>query len=273
MTIIGAIFIYPFIYTIAISLSDAKYILEKSIYLLPKGFTLEAYELILSDKKIWNAFLVTVQITVLGALLNIVMTTLAAYPLSRKNLKGSKPMLVFIVFTMYFSGGIMPTYILIKNLGLTNKLASLYLPIAISPFYMIIMMSYLRGLPPELEEAATIDGCSNVKVFTDIILPLCKPIVATLTLFYAIGHWNVFFNSILYIQDSSKYPLQVLLYQVLSVIGDDILNNSDMADTTVLIPENLKAATVIVTIVPIAMIYPFLQKYFVKGITLGSIKG
>lgn len=273
MILLSIIFLYPIVYTFSVSFSDAGSILAGKVILLPKNFNVEAYKVVLSDKKNLTALWFTVRLTVFGVALSLIMTTLAAYPLSRKNLKGAGIVLGFIVFTMYFDGGLIPNYILLKNLNLLNKMGALIFPRAISPFLMIIMMTYFRGIPKELEEAAVIDGCSNIGAFLRIILPVSTPIYGTLAVYYAVSYWNTFFEALLYIQESTKFTLQLRLYQVLNVVGDSILSHMDVASSRVIITENMKAATVVITIVPIICVYPALQKYFVKGATLGAIKG
>lgn len=272
MILLCMIFLYPLIYTLSMSLSDAKSILEGKVLLFPKGFTLEAYRALAKDKSIRDAFIFTVELTISGVIASIIMTTVTAYPLSRRDLKGTGLILKFIVFTMYFSGGLIPTYILVKNLGLTNKMGALILPGMIDTFLLIIMISYFRNLPVELEEAAKVEGCSNIGILLKIYLPLSMPVIATLTIFYAVSYWNTFFNALIYIQSPKKYTLQIKLYQVLNIFSDNIANSGDTG-ANLLIPENLKGATVFVTVLPIIFIYPFLQKYFIKGVTIGALKG
>lgn len=275
MILVSIIFLYPIVYTISVSFSDGNSILRGSVILFPKGFNVDAYKLVLSDIKNINALWFTVKLTVIGTIVSLIMTTLAAYPLSRNNLKGAGLLLGLIVFTMYFDGGLIPNYIMVKNLSLLNNMGSLIFPRALTPFLMIIMMTFFRGTPKELEEAAIIDGCTNFQVFFKIILPISLPIYATLTTFYAVSYWNTFFDALLYIQDSTKFTLQLRLYQVLDVVGDSIVNQMDTSSVsaTAVITENMKAATIVITILPIICIYPGLQKYFVKGATVGAIKG
>ncbi len=266
-------FIYPFLYTLALSLSDARYIIEGRVFLWPKGFNIQAYRAIFSDRSLINALLFTSALTVCGVTASMIATTLAAYPLSRTGLKGTGLILRLFVFTMYFSGGLIPTYILVKSLGLTNTMGALIFPDLIHTFWLIIMISYLRGIPVELEEAAKVEGCSDFGVLCRIIIPLAKPVLATLVIFHAVHYWNTFFQALIYIQSPSKYTLQIKLYQVLSIFSEDLLNSLDAEAARAVISENLKAATVLVTVLPILFIYPWLQKYFIKGVTIGAIKG
>jgi putative aldouronate transport system permease protein len=273
MILICCTFLYPFIYTLAISLSDAQFILNGSVFLYPKGLTFAAYKTVFTDKSMLNSLWYTTMLTVCGVAASIMMTTLAAYPLSRTNLKGHGLIMRLIVFTMYFSGGVIPTYILVKNLGLINKMGSLIFPDVIQTFLLIIMISYFRGIPVELEEAAKVEGCGVFGILWRIIVPLAKPVIASLVIFYAVSYWNVFFHALMYIQSPSKYPLQIKLYQVLNVFDKGLLDSIYLESAKTVISENLKAAMVLVTAAPILVIYPWLQKYFVKGVTIGAIKG
>jgi putative aldouronate transport system permease protein len=274
MTLLGVLFIYPLVYTVSLSLSNAGAILSGRVFLLPQGFNLNAYKALFQDKTMLTSFIYTVKLTIFGVIASIVMTTLAAYPLSRRNLKGGTAILYLIVFTMYFSGGIIPNYLVIKNLKLIDTMGSLIMPAMINTFNLIIMINYFRGLPVELEEAAKVEGCSNFGVLWRVFIPLSKPILATLTIFYAVEYWNSFFSALMYIQSPEKYPLQIKLYQILNVFSDNLSNqtNADVG-SQVVIPENLKSAAVVVTVMPIIFVYPWLQKYFIKGVTIGAIKG
>ncbi len=273
MFILCLTFIYPFIYTLAVSLSDAEHILEGSVFLFPKGFTFSAYRAVLSDRGLLHSLFFTSMLTVCGVAASIIMTTLAAYPLSRTGLRGTGIVLRLIVFTMYFNGGIIPTYLLVKNLGLLDTMGALIWPDVIQTFLLIIMISYFRGIPVELEEAAKVEGCSNFGILVKIIVPLAKPVIATLVIYYAVSYWNMFQQALMYIQSPGKYTLQIKLYQVLNVFQQDLTNSLDAASAKAVLPENLKGAMVLVTAVPILFVYPWLQKYFIKGVTIGSLKG
>jgi putative aldouronate transport system permease protein len=273
MLLLCVIFIYPLLYTASLSVSNSAAILSGRVVLLPKGFNLVAYSALFNDKTMVTSFFYTVKLTIFGVGASIIMTILAAYPLSRRNLKGGGILLYLIVFTMYFSGGMIPNYILIKNLKLIDTMGSLVLPGVIETFNLIIMLNYFRGLPVELEEAAKVEGCSNFGILLKVILPLSKPIIATLTIFYAVHYWNTFFNALMYIQSPERYPLQIKLYQILNVFSDNLANQANSDGGQMVIPENLKAASVIVTVLPIIFVYPWLQKYFIKGVTIGAIKG
>lgn len=271
MILLSAMFLYPVVYIISLSLSSSTAIIEGRVLLFPVEFSTAAYKLLFKDNSIINAFFFTVRITLTGVLCSIMVTVIAAYPLSRKHLRGSGILMRLIVFTMYFNGGIIPTYMVIRGLGLFDSMWALILPNVIDTFLLIIMINYFRGLPSELEEAAKVDGCSNFRIFYQIFLPLAKPALATLVVFYAVAYWNTFFNALLYIQDQKRLTLQVKLYQVLSMFSD-ALDPSSSVDAMV-IPENLKGATVVLAVLPIVCVYPFMQRYFVKGVTVGAVKG
>lgn len=271
MIILCIIFIYPFIYTAAISFSGAKPIMEGKVLLFPKEVTLSAYQALFKNDSMIRSFIFTIELTVSGVAASIVATTFTAYPLSRIDFKGKNIFLNLIIFTMYFNGGLIPTYLLIKQIGLTNKMGALIFPSLIDTFLLIVMLNYFRGLPIELEEAGKVEGASNFNIFLKIILPLSLPVLATLTIFYAVSYWNCFFSALMYIQTPKKYPLQVMLYQILS--STDTVTNSEDVSSKQVIAENLKGAIVIVTAMPIIVIYPFLQKYFIKGATVGAVKG
>lgn len=273
MFLVCIIFLYPFIYTTSLSLSDANNILKGSIYLFPKGFTISAYIAIFHDKSIINSLIYTILLTIFGVSTSIIMTIFAAYPLSRPGLKGSGIILRLIVFTMYFNGGLIPTYLLVKRMGLVNTMGALIFPDVIQTFLLIIMITYFKGIPIELEESAKVEGCSNFGILLRIIIPLATPVIATLVIYYAVHYWNMFYQALIYIQSPAKYTLQIKLYQVLSVFMTDILNSLDPGPASQIISENVKAAMVIVTTAPIVIVYPFLQRYFVKGMTIGALKG
>jgi putative aldouronate transport system permease protein len=218
----------------------------------------------------------TVIVTLIGTALNILMTILAAYPLSRKRLYGRGPILMFITFTMIFVSGIIPNFILVKNLGLMDSYLALWLPGLISTYNMFVMKSFMEGLPEEIEESASIDGAGNWRILIQIMMPLCKPIIAALSLFYAVGWWNSYFNVMLYINSSKLQTLMLKLYQMIKQVDESLLNSgagSEGATTVILTPEGIKAASVVIAIMPILCVYPFLQKHFVKGVLIGSVKG
>jgi len=269
-------FLYPVLYIVSVSLSEAKAITEGRVFAWPVGWNLEAYQYIFKDNTTINAIKFTTILTILGVVCSLIATALLAYPLSRRNLKGGPLIMKLIVFTMYFSGGMIPTYMTIKIVGLFDTIWSLILPTLVDTFLLIILISFMRELPYELEEAAKVEGSSNFGIFLRVFLPLSVPSLATLTIFYAVQYWNTFMPALLYIQDREKMTLQVKLYQVLSSFSDaldssQLLNSQN--DTVNVLPENVKGATVVVSVLPILVVYPMLQKYFIKGVAIGAIKG
>lgn len=265
------IFLYPFIYTVALSFSSPAAVMQGAVWLYPVQFTTAAYEALFKDRTMITSFLYTVQLAVFGVIGSITATTLTAYPLSKRELKGKNIMLNMIIFTMYFSGGLIPTYLVVRGIGLLDRMGALIIPNLISTFLLFIMINYFRGLPAELEESAKLDGASNFKILINIIIPLSIPIIATLTIYYAVSYWNTFFNALMYITSTERYPLQIKLYMILN--NTDIMTNSSDVFASQVLPENLKGAVVVVTALPILTVYPFLQKYFIKGVTIGALKG
>jgi putative aldouronate transport system permease protein len=258
------------------SLSNPEYIVRGEVWLLPKGINLEAYIRVFRDENIITGYANSLLYTVVGTLLNVVITIFGAYPLSRKDLWGQNFFMKLFLFTMFFSGGLIPTYLLIKNLGLLNSFWVMILPGAVSMWNLIIMRTFFQtSIPYELQEAAFIDGCSNISVLVRIILPLSLPIIAVSILFYAVGHWNAYFNALIYLNDNEKFPLQLVLRQILlqNDVGKMTETGVETESQKLLIIESLRYAIIIVASVPVLLIYPFIQRYFVKGVMIGAIKG
>lgn len=273
LILFSALCIFPFINILAISLSENSAIVSGEVFLLPKGLVTNAYKTVLQDAAMIRSFLFTVALTVTYTAVTMVMTILCAYPLSKKRLAGRKVIMMLITFTMYFSGGIIPSYLLVKELNMLNTMWSLILPGAINTFNMIVMKSFFAGIPESLEEAAELDGAGQFRILITIILPLSLPIIATLILFYAVARWNSFSDALFYINNSKLYPLQLKLRQLISLnMVDQMMNDLQDAKQTV-IPETIKAASLVFATAPILIVYPWLQKYFVKGVMLGSVKG
>ncbi|NEW07124.1 carbohydrate ABC transporter permease [Paenibacillus sp. SYP-B3998] len=273
LSIVSLTCLYPLINILAISLSGNESVLSGKVYLWPIDLTLTSYKTILEGTTVLQAFQNSVIITVVGVLICMVFTLLAAYPLSRKELYGRKPFTLAIVFTMLFTGGLIPNYLLIKSLGLIDSYFALWLPSAISVYNMLIMKSYLENLPQEIEDSARIDGAGEWTYIWRIVLPLSAPMLATIALFYTVGLWNTFANVLIYINDPVKYNLSVLVQHMISsqsLIQEFSLNLEEVNKVT---PEGVKAAGVIVLILPLLIVYPFIQKYFVKGAMIGAIKG
>ncbi len=272
-----ALMVYPLIYVVSCSFSDPLLVLRGEIRLLPRGFHLDSYAAVLKENKLLRGYMNTILYTVAGALLNILLTTTGAYALSCENLRGRKMITRFIIFTMLFSGGLIPTYIVVSNLNLLNTMWSIVLPNAVSVTNFIIMKSsFENGIPKDLKEAARVEGCSNIGVFTKIVLPLSKSIIAVMVIFYSVGHWNEYFNALLYITDKAKQPLQVILRDIL--ISNELTEmmgnvNQLNSETRAMIAEGMKYSTIVLSSLPMILLYPFFQKYFVKGVMVGSVKG
>ncbi|MDI4643741.1 carbohydrate ABC transporter permease [Cohnella hashimotonis] len=273
LTIFVLICLAPFFHIVAISLSSTRAVVSGAVTLLPIDLDLKAYRSVLSDMSMVHSLGFTVFLTALTTVFCMIMTVAAAYPLTHTKLKGRKVFMFIIVVTMFFSGGIIPEYILVQNLHLLNTVWALVLPGLISPFYLIILISFFNGIPNSLVEAAEIDGATQFGTLFKIILPLSLPVIATLSLFYAVGRWNGFQDSLLYITKTELYPLQLKLYQLVqnSMISDVTRNEGPgVLHST---PESLKAASVVFATVPILLVYPWLQRYFVSGVMLGAVKG
>ena len=263
---------YPFLNVIAYSFSGNRAVMAGEVTFFPIEPQLAAYQEILKRGQIWVAMQVTVWVTVMGTGIGLILTILAAYALSKKKLKGRTWINAFILFTMYFSGGLIPTFLVVKDLGMYDSLTALYIPTAMNVFNFIVMRTFFRQLPESLEEAAYLDGATDVQILTKIVLPLSLPIIATIGLFYAVTYWNDYFNSLIYIQSPERYTLQLRLRSLL--FADELgaagategIGNQVMA-------ESLKMACIVVSTLPILVVYPWLQKYFVKGVMLGSVKG
>jgi len=265
--------IFPFINIIAVSLSSSRAINAAEVFMWPVDFNISAYQSLLKDGQLIVAMKNTVIITIVGTFLNMLLTTMAAYPLSKSKLRGRGFMLMAILFTMLFSGGMIPNFLLVNSLGLVNSYWALWLPALISAYNMFVMKSFFEGLPEELEESAAIDGASDATILWKIILPLSKPVIAALTLFYAVGWWNSYMNVLIYIRSSDKVSLMVKLYQMIDQISPELTRSGEGVSRVLITPEGIRAAAVVFAIVPILCVYPFLQKHFIKGVLLGSIKG
>lgn len=273
ISLLAFVCLYPFLNVIAYSFSGYNAVLSKAVTFYPKDFTLAAYKDILARPQIWDAMKVTVLITLVGTCLSLTLTICAAYALSRNYLPGRKFISGMILFTMYFGGGIIPTFLVVKGLGMYDSVTSLFIPQAVNVFNFIVMRTFFREFPQSLEEAAKIDGASDIKVLIKIILPLSLPIIATIGLFYAVGYWNNYFDALLYIQSPDKFTLQLRLRSLLFANEINTQSSSLEGMGTQVMAQSLKMACVAVSTIPILVVYPWLQKYFVKGVMIGSIKG
>lgn len=269
------IVLYPLVFVLSASFSNPNLVIEGQVWLLPKGFNLNAYRQVFMDQMILTGYKNTILYTVVGTVVNLFLTVLLAFPLSRKDLPGRNWVMFFVTFTMFFHGGLIPTYILIKNLKLIDSFWVMVFPTAISTYNMIVMRTYFQNsIPFELMESAFIDGCNNFRLLWSIVLPLSKPILAVIGLFYAVGHWNAFFNAMIYFNDERKYPLQLILRNILlqnqfEEMGTDVFDLQDR----VLLAESIKYAVIVVSSLPVLLLYPFIQRYFVKGVMIGALKG
>lgn len=273
LTLLAFVCLYPFLNVIAYSLSGYNAVLSGKVTFYPIDFNFDAYKQILGKTQIWNSMNTTIMVTLMGTFLSLVLTIFASYGLSRDDLPGRKFLTGLILFTMYFSGGMIPTFLVVKGVGLFDTLGALFIPQAVNVFNFIVMRTFFRSLPESLEEAARIDGASYMQVLVKIVLPLSLPIIATIGLFYAVGYWNTYFDALLYIQDPSKYTLQLRLRSLL--FGEELNNSGANLEGvgTQVMSKSLKMATVAVSTIPILVVYPWLQKYFVKGVMIGSVKG
>lgn len=266
--------VIPFIYVIAGSFASAAELNEKGFLLIPTKLSLDAYRYIFSTSSLMRALAVTVYITVLGTLINIVLTSVLAYPLARRDYPGRTLLLRLVLFTMLFSGGLIPSFLVVKELGMIDTYWSVMIPGAISAFNLIVMKSFFQGLPDGLEESAKIDGANDLAIFCRIVIPLSLPSIATFSLFYAVGNWNKYFDAIMYLNDSNKWPLQVLLRQIVLLSQGGAGDSTQFEAGYVVPPEQtIKMAVITFATFPILAVYPFLQKYFAKGALMGSVKG
>lgn len=272
LTLIAVIMVIPFIYVIAASFATEAEIQTRPIFFIPDSPTLDAYARIFDmndmGTRVFHSLLISVCVTAIGTFINLFFTTTMAYGLSRTNLIGKKPLLNMVLFTMVFGGGMIPLFLVVKGLGMYDTYAALILPGAISAYNMIIVRNFFMELPRELEEAASIDGCSDIGIFIKIALPLSLPCLATFGLFYAVGHWNNYFGALLYLEDLTKFPFQLVLRNIVMQTAET------QTDPNALIPEDtLKMAVIVIGTVPILIVYPFLQKHFAAGVMVGAVKG
>ncbi|WP_240761970.1 carbohydrate ABC transporter permease [Paenibacillus thalictri] len=268
LSIFSVATLYPLWHEVSLSLSSMEESMRGGLFIWPKEFTLSAYMDILKSQFLWVAYQNTVIITAAGTLLSLLLTAMTAYPLVKRGLPGNHVMSFVILFTMLFGGGIIPTYLLIKQLGMINSLSALIIPGAISAYNVLIMRSFFAALPAELEESAMMDGANPIRIFFTIILPLSTPVLATIALWEAVSRWNNFFSALIYLNDKSKYTLSLMLWDVIK--GQEAAKMSGQLTNTS--TESAIAATVVLATLPILCVYPFLQRYFVKGVMIGSIK-
>ena len=270
------IVLYPLYFIIIASFSDPSRVLSGDVILLPKDLDFSGYQKIFSDTSIWQGYYNTFVYTILGTVLNVVLTMGLGYPLSRNYFSGKKPIMIFLMITMYFGGGMVPTYLLVKDMGLRNTATIMIVMGAVSVFNVIITRSFLEAnIPTELEEAASIDGCSQFKFFFRMVLPLSGSIIAVLILYYGIWHWNDYMTGLIYLDDGEKYPLQLIIRSLLiqtQMEANDVASIESLSQR-LKVAESIKYGVIIISSLPVLVLYPFLQKHFTKGVLVGAVKG
>ncbi|GIP28388.1 putative ABC transporter permease protein YtcP [Paenibacillus sp. J23TS9] len=273
MLLLSAAMLYPFVYMLAISLSGDVYVMKGEVTLWPKGWNLRMYELVLGDPKIWTSYRNTIIYTLLGTAIAMLVTSMGAYALSRKDMMFHKGFTLLIVFTMFFGGGMIPTFLVVRSLGLVDTIWGMVLPGAVSTWNLILMRTFFSGIPKELEESGRMDGLNDIGIFFRIIVPLSKPVFATISLFYAVGIWNNFLYPLLYLRSQELFPLQVLLRNLVLAGSVSSGQVTQIGGDNLVVEDSLKYATIMVSTLPILILYPFVQKYFVKGSMIGAVKG
>jgi len=276
LALLGITCLFPLINTIAVSLSDTQAIASGKVTFYPIGWNLEAYVSLLKGTRILSALQNSIIITIVGVALSMTVTIMTAYPISRGIFYGRRFFTLAMVFTMLFSGGLIPTYLVVKSLGLMDSYFALWLPALVSTYNLLVMRTFFENIPSEVDDAARIDGCSEMAYLTRIVLPLSMPVIATITLFYSVSYWNMFMNVLIYINETSKFNMTVLIQKMVQSqnLLQELVNSGATSGVSVeVVPESLKAAGVLIMVLPMLLVYPFLQKYFVKGVMLGSVKG
>ncbi len=277
--VLGLVFIivaYPLYFVVIASISDPYAVLNGEVLLFPKGLNVDAYVKIFADKQLWTGYANTIAYTAVGTLINVALTMTVAYPLSRRYFSGRKAITTILLVTMYFSGGMIPTYLLVKDLGLRDTFAVMVLLGAVSVYNVIIARTFLESnITDDLEEAAEIDGCSKIRFFFSMVLPLSKAILAVLVLYYAVAHWNDYMRGLIYLNTADKYPLQLVIRSILIQTQMSIQDSTDIADidARMKLAEAMKYGVIIISTLPTLVLYPFIQKHFVKGVMIGSVKG
>lgn len=276
LSIVLILVLYPLIYVVSASFSSSYAVLSGKVWLWPVEPSLDGYKAVFKNKNIVTGFQNTVFYTAVGTFINVIMTILAAYPTSRRDFRGRNFFMLLFVFTMMFSGGLIPTYFVVKDLHMINTVWAMLIPTALSVWNVIIMRTYFQiTIPNELLEASQLDGCNDFRFLLKIVLPLSGPIIAVIALFYAVGHWNQYFNAMIYLKDPQLYPMQLILRDILvqNEVKIDMLGDVKSAAARQGLRELLKYSLIVVSSVPLLLIYPFVQKFFVKGVMIGSIKG
>ncbi|MNH89044.1 L-arabinose transport system permease protein AraQ [compost metagenome] len=273
LLLVAVVTLYPFVYMLSVSLSEDIYVLKGTVSFWPRGLNFRMYELVLSDPKIWTAYKNTIVYVVLGTAIAMVVTSMGAYALSRKDMGFHKGFTLLIVFTMFFSGGMIPTFLIVRSLGMVDTIWGMVLPGAVNTWNLILMRTFFSAVPKELEESGRVDGLNDIGIFFRIVAPLSKAVFATIALFYAVALWNNFMFPLLYLRTPELFPLQVLLRNLVlagNVSSGDV---TSIGGDNQVVEDSLKYATIMVSTLPILIIYPFVQKYFVKGAMIGAVKG
>ena len=275
MSLTVFITLFPFVFMAASSLSDPLFVMQNKIFLWPKGFTLFNYDMVFHDSKVWIAYWNTIKYVSIGTAISVVITMMTAYPLSKKQFIARNFFMFAFTFTLLFSGGIVPTYMVVRLLGLTNSMWAVILIPALSIFLLIMAKTFLQSIPDSMEESAYIDGANDIQIFLKVVIPLSMPIIATITLFYAVNQWNAFFIPLIYLNDTNKYPLQIYLRDLLvrGVMMEDSSSRGTASTAGMVVSASVRYTVIMVSTLPILALYPFLQKYFVKGVMIGAIKG
>lgn len=279
ITIIGLFLLfsilYPLIFVLAASFSDPDLVLRGDVKLWPKGFTVEPYKMVFENDEIWLGYRNTLFYTIVGTFINIVLTVLAAYPLSRKDMPCRRLFTLIIIFTMYFNGGLIPTYLLVRDLRMYNTVWAILIPGAITTYNLLVAKTFFENsIPQEIYESAMLDGCSNIKMLYQIVLPLSSAILAVLVLYYGVANWNSYFPALIYLQNKQLFPLQIFLRDILLLSQtEQIGSNSVGMGDKIKMAEGIKYSVIVVSSVPVLVLYPMAQKYFVKGVMIGAVKG
>lgn len=272
LAVLAFITLYPFYYVAIVSLSDGYAVIRGEVHWWPVGVNLESYRAVLEAPYVLTSFRNTVWYTAVGTVVNVTLTACCAYPLAMRFFYGRRVLTGFVVATLFFEGGLIPTYLLVRSLGMLDTIWALVLPTAIGAWYMIIMRTFFQTIPEELNDSAYLDGANDIQIFVRIVLPISTPILATMTLFYAVQHWNSFFPALIYLNDRERFPIQLILRAM--VIEGDLSNMQvEFQDDERIVDTTVKYAIIMVATVPILLLYPFLQRYFVKGMMIGSLKG
>ena len=273
LALFSLVCVLPILYVFMYSITPYTDYLAEPLRLIPRHPTFQAYKSLLNFDLMKTGYMSTLFITIVGTAINDIMLLITAYPLSKSYLKGHKVIMGMMTFTMFFSGGMIPGYLLIKGLGMVNTLWALIIPGCVSTYNVILMKNFILAIPASLEEAAYIDGANEIQILWKVVAPLCKPSIATFTLFNAVGHWNSYFSAIIYIRDRDKWPLMLIVRELVVDSGTQMVSQGNMAMEEMAQPFTMKMAVIIFTIVPILLVYPFVQKYFMKGMLLGGVKG